>query len=129
VAFATPSEWVVYAPPPKAWGTSPPWRYAERPDEVLAALAEAFARLWFETELPAEDAALRPAAELFALAVAVLFLRLAEGPAAGDQFMVMEKRTRKLPRLPQVVAALEPLVSGATPAGLAACAAALAAAQ
>jgi hypothetical protein len=36
----------------------------------------------------------------------VLFLREAEGPAAGDQFMLMEQRARRLPQLPAVVAAL-----------------------
>jgi hypothetical protein len=36
-----------------------------------------------------------------------LFLRQAEGAAAGDQFMLMEKQTRRLPQLPAVVAVLE----------------------
>jgi hypothetical protein len=94
-------ETVLCAPPPKAWGASPPWRYTERPDEVLAAFSEAFAH-------GALDAtALQPHAELWALAAAVLFLRHAEGEAAGDQFMLMEKRTRNLPHLPHAVMALE----------------------
>lgn len=107
----TATEIVLVQPPPKAWGASPPWRYNERPDEVEAALAEAYARHLFETGLPAEQAALQPHAAVFALAAAVLFLRQAEGEAAGDQFMMMEKRTRNLPRLPVVVMALEPLLA------------------
>jgi hypothetical protein len=111
VAARSAQEVVVCAPPPKAWGASPPWRYTERPDEVLATVSEAFVRCLFETDLPAEHETLRPRAGVFALGAAVLFLRQAEGDAAGDQFMVMEKRTRNLPHLPDVVAALEPLLA------------------
>jgi hypothetical protein len=111
VTLQTADEVVLIQPPPKAWGASPPWRYNERPDEVEAALAEAYARQLFETSLPAEHAALQPHAGVFALAAAVLFLRQAEGDAAGDQFMMMEKRTRNLPKLPAVVLALEPLLA------------------
>jgi hypothetical protein len=107
----TANEVVLVQPPPKAWGTSPPWRYNERPDEVEAALAEAYARHLFETNLPSAHAALKPHAGIFALAAAVLFLRQAEGDAAGDQFMLMEKRTRNLPKLPAVVSALELLLA------------------
>lgn len=94
-------ERVLCAPPPKAWGASPPWRYNERPDEVLAAFSEAFAHSALEAT------ALKPQAGLWALAAAVLFLRQAEGDGAGDQFMLMEKRTRNLPQLPTAVLALE----------------------
>lgn len=94
-------ETVLCAPPPKAWGASPPWRYNERPDEVLAAFSEALAHSALEAT------ALAPQAALFALAAAVLFLRQAEGEAAGDQFMLMEKRTRNLPQLPKAVLAME----------------------
>lgn len=111
VAARSAEEVMVCAPPPIAWGTSPPWRYSERPDEVLAALSEAFTRLLFEIHLPSEHEPLRPRAGVFALASAVLFLRQAEGEAAGDQFMVMEKRTRNLPNLPAVVAVLEPILA------------------
>jgi len=111
VAASSASEAVVCLPPPLAWGTSPPWRYKERPDEVLAKLSEAFARFLFEDGLPAAHAALQPHAEVFALASAVLFLRQAEGDAAGDQFMVMEKKTRGLKNLPAVVAALETVLA------------------
>ena len=41
----------------------------------------------------------------------MLFLRQAEGDAAGDQFMVMEKKTRGLKNLPAVVAALETVLA------------------
>jgi hypothetical protein len=94
-------------PPPLAWGTSLPWRYSERPDESLAKISETFARGLFEALAPAE---LHTKGEVFALAASVLFLRRAEGEAAGDQFMVMERKTRGLKNLPAVVAALEPLV-------------------
>jgi hypothetical protein len=90
-------------PPPAAWGTSPPWRYDERPDEVLAAVAEALAQGLIEAERPA----LGTDAKVLSLAAAVLFLREAEGPAAGDQFMLMEQRARRLPQLAAVAAALE----------------------
>lgn len=111
VTVPTATEVALIQPPPKAWGTSPPWRYNERPDEVEAALAEAYARHWFETSLPAEHATLKPHAGVFALAATVLFLRQAEGDAAGDQFMIVEKRTRNLPKLPAVVMALEPVLA------------------
>jgi hypothetical protein len=97
----------VAQPPPPAWGTSPPWRYRDRPDEVLAVLAATLAEALFQRCLPAEHRALAPHAGTFALAAAVLFLRQAIDPAAGDQFMVMEKKARRLPELPYVVAALE----------------------
>lgn len=108
VVASSASEVVVCLPPPLAWGTSPPWRYNERPDEVLAKLSEAFAHFLFEASALAD---LKPRAEVFALASAVLFLRQAEGEAAGDQFMVMEKKTRGLKNLPAVVAALEPILA------------------
>jgi hypothetical protein len=108
VAASSAGEIVICLPPPLAWGTSHPWRYKERPDEVLAKLSEAFARFLFEESAPAE---LRPRGEVFALAGAVLFLRQAEGDAAGDQFMVMEKKTRGLKNLSAVVAALEPILA------------------
>jgi hypothetical protein len=101
-------------PPPLAWGTSPPWRYGERPDEVLARAAEHLARAMILGALP------EPQAGVFGLAAAVLLLREAEGAEAADQFMLMERRTRKLPGLPGVVATL------AGKEGMAACAAALA---
>lgn len=93
-------------PPPAAWGASPPWRYDERPDEVLGAMAEILARALIQQALPAEHTALSPYAPVLGLAAAVLFLRQAEGPAAGDQLMLMEQRARGLPSLPAVVAAL-----------------------
>ena len=92
-------EIVLSQPPPAAWGASPPWRYGERPDEVLGAVAEGLARPLFEQARSEQAAAL-------ALAAAVLFLRQAEGPAAADQFMLMEQRARKLPHLPSLVEAL-----------------------
>lgn len=107
VAAVSPAEVVVALNPPIAWGTSHPWRYAERPDEVLARLSEAFLVQLFSRNLPPSFSAMRAGAELFGLAGAVLFVRQAEGQAAGDQFMVMEKKTRGLKGLPAVVAALE----------------------
>jgi hypothetical protein len=95
-------------PPPSAWGASPPWRYDERPDEVLGVAAEALARALIEAGLVDERVAqvLRLHAGVVGLAAAVLFLREAEGEAAGDQFMLMEQRGRRLPKLPEVVEAL-----------------------
>ncbi len=107
LAFEANGDLFICQPPPPAWGTSPPWRYSERPDEVLAVLATTAAQALFERLLPPEYASLRAHALTFALAVAVLFLRHTEDPAAGDQFMVMEKKARKLPELPRVVTALE----------------------
>jgi hypothetical protein len=104
---ASANEMVVCVPPPLAWGTSLPWRYNERPDESLAKISEAFGRCLFE-DLAPDD--LKAKNEIFALAASVLFLRQAEGEAAGDQFMVMERKTRGLKNLPAVVTALEPLV-------------------
>lgn len=120
VAVSSPSEVVVTAPPPLAWGTSPPWRYSERPDEALAIISEAFARFLLEDALPLEW---RTRTEELGLAAAVLFLRQAEGPDAGDQLMVMQKRTRGLNQLPATVAALEAILAdrraGRYPAGVA----------
>ena len=91
---------VLSQPPPLAWGTSVPWRYNERPDEVLGAVGEGLARPLFEQAGVDEPAVL-------ALAAAVLFLRQVEGAQAADQFMLMEGRARKLPQLPALVASLE----------------------
>jgi hypothetical protein len=104
VACGSAGEVVVSAPPPLAWGSSPPWRYSERPDEALAVIAEAFARFRFAEQLPAD---LQPRAEALGVAAAVLCLREAEGPEAGDQLLVMQKKTRGLKQLPAMVAALE----------------------
>lgn len=104
VAASSATEIVVTAPPPIAWGTSNPWRYSERPDEALAIISEAFARFLFAEVAPAQ-------ADVLGLAAAVLFLREAEGPDAGDQFMVMEKKTRGLKQLPAVVASLENILA------------------
>ena len=91
---------IMYAPPPLAWGASPPWRYNERPDEVLAMVTQTAARHFVEPHLP-------DGAEALSLAASVLFLRQAEGQAAGDQFMVIQKKTRGWRGLPGVVSALE----------------------
>lgn len=90
---------VLSQPLPAAWGDSPPWRYAERPDEVLGALAQALARLLFEQ-------AHAPGRPALAQAAAVLFLRRTEGADAANQFMLMEQRARQLPNLPAFVEAL-----------------------
>jgi hypothetical protein len=108
VAFDNAAEIVVTAPPPIAWGSSPPWRYSERPDESLAVIAEAFARHRCSAALPADRAS---QSETLGVAAAVLFLREAEGPEAGDQLMVMQKKTRGLKQLPAVVAGLETLLA------------------
>jgi hypothetical protein len=100
VLVKRPGQWVLSQPPPAAWGASPPWRYGERPDEVLAAVAEELARPLFEQAQAPEPGAL-------AAAAAVLFLRQAEGAEAADQFMLMEQRARKLPQLPRLVDTLE----------------------
>ncbi|MDW8326096.1 MAG: hypothetical protein RMK99_05985 [Anaerolineales bacterium] len=107
VAFGNTSKVVVTAPPPLAWGSSLPWRYSERPDEVLAVVAETLARYRFSAGLPAERAS---PSEVLGVAAAVLFLREAEGPDAGNQLMIMQKKTRGLKQLPAVVAALERLL-------------------
>jgi hypothetical protein len=99
MAARTEDEIVLSQPPPSAWGASPPWRYGERPDEVLGAVAEGLARPLFEQAQAPEPAVL-------ALAAAVLLLRQAEGAEAADQFMLMEQRARKLPQLPGLVEAL-----------------------
>jgi hypothetical protein len=91
---------VLSQPPPLAWGTSAPWRYNERPDEVLGAVGEGLARPLFERAGVDQPAA-------WALAAAVLFLRQAEGAQAADQFMLMEGRARKMPQLPALVESLQ----------------------
>lgn len=116
VACASAAEIVVASHPPIAWGTSHPWRFAERPDEALALISDAFARFLFA------EAGLAERAEVLGAAAAVLFLRQAEGAAAGDQYMVMEKKARGLKTLPAAVAALEPVLTarraGQYPGGL-----------
>jgi hypothetical protein len=107
VTVSSATDLIVYAPPPKAWGTSPPWGYAERPDEVLATTSEALARFIFENNLPADQLSFKPLQETFGLAAAVLFLREAEGAAASEQLMMMEKKTRRLGNLPAAVSAIE----------------------
>jgi hypothetical protein len=85
--------------PPAAWGDSPPWRYDERPDEVLGALADGLARPLFEQPHT-------PGGPAPALAAAVQFLRQTDGADAANQFMLMEQRARQLPNLPEFVEAL-----------------------
>ena len=99
LALSSGDRLILCAPPPLAWGASPPWRYDERPDEVLATLCQTAARDLVEPHLPAD-------AEALSLAAAVLFIRQAEGDAAGDQFMVIQKKTRGWRGLPGVVSAL-----------------------
>lgn len=111
VGAVSATETVVAIHPPIAWGSSHPWKYNERADEVFAKLSEALARTIFDASLPEAHSALRKHGEAFSLAAAVLFLRQAEGDAAGDQFMVMEKKTRGIKHLPAVVAALEPILA------------------
>jgi len=100
-------EVVIALHPPMAWGESHPWKYNERPDEVMAKLSEALAQYLFLASVPE----MKAHAEAFGLAAAVLFLRQAEDEAAGNQYMVMEKKTRGIKHLPAVVAALEPLLA------------------
>lgn len=99
-------EMLVCQPPPSAWGTSPPWRYNERPDQVLGTVASALATALFERVLSGDPAGTGSRAALLGAGAAVLFLREAEDEAAGDQFMLMEKKARGWPRLPMVVTAL-----------------------
>ena len=108
VGVATPVDLVAIVPPPIAWGSSTPWRYDERPDETLAAVAHAFGSALVAdgaldqvgVTLAPEDRPAVPAA------VAVLALRAFEGQAAADQYQVLAKRTLGLRGLPAVVAAL-----------------------
>jgi hypothetical protein len=100
LALNTRDALIVYAPPPLAWGTSPPWRYDERPDEVQAMVSQAYTGFLFAEQLPGVNA------EALGLAAAVLFLRQAEGDAAGNQFMVIQKKMRGWRGLPGVVDAL-----------------------
>jgi len=104
VLVETDGQVVLSQPPPPAWGASPPWRYRERPDEVLGAVAEGLAQPLFARSQAMLSTGQTPAT--LALAAAVLFLRQTEGAAAADQFMLMEARARKLPRLPALVQAL-----------------------
>ncbi len=104
LALEADNRLIIYAPPPLAWGASPPWRYNERPDEVLAMVSQTAARRFVEPHLPA-------GAEALGLAAAVVFLRQAEGQAAGDQFMVIQKKTRGWRGLPGVVNALETVLA------------------
>lgn len=108
IGVATPVDLVAVVPPPIAWGSSTPWRYDERPDETLAAVAHAFGSALLAdgaldqvgVTLAPEDRPAVPAA------VAVLALRTFEGQAAADQYQVLAKRTLGLRGLPAVVAAL-----------------------
>ena len=112
LAWTASEALLVYAPPPLAWGTSPPWRYNERPDEVLAMVCQAYAGVLFAQHLPGLAAVkVTAGAEALALAAAVLFLRQAEGDAAGDQFMVIQKKVRGWRGLPGVVSALAALLA------------------
>jgi hypothetical protein len=108
VAASGDGELVLSQPPPPAWGASTPWRYGDRPDEVLASLAEGLTRGLLVTALPARLPTLAPLAVAgLPLAAAVLYLRQAQGAAAADQFMLMEQRMRGLPQLTAMVGALE----------------------
>jgi hypothetical protein len=109
VAAAEADRLVVASPPPLAWGASPPWRYGERPEEALAAVAAAMAQ-HLSTAL-APDLAGDRRAQL-AAAVASLALRDQFGPDAADQYVLIEKRTHKWPGLPALAATLNDLRRG-----------------
>src|SRR3712207_8203731 len=64
--------------------------------EVLAGLAATAAEALFRRHLPPAQAALEAHALPFGLAAAVLFLRQAIDPAAGDQFMVIDRKSTRL---------------------------------
>lgn len=106
-------EVVALVPPPPAWGASPPWRYAERPDETLATACLAFCRFIFDDLVAANCeplvsvAGLHRAGELFSLAATGLFLHEAEGASASGSFLMLERKTRKLDALPAAIRALE----------------------
>lgn len=108
IGVATAVDVVAVVPPPIAWGSSTPWRYDERPDETLAAVAQAFgSALVADGSLEQVGAPITPEDRgAVPAAVAVLALRDFEGQAAADQYQVLARRTLGLTGLPGVVAAL-----------------------
>ncbi len=106
VAAAEADRLVVASPPPLAWGASPPWRYGERPEEALASVAAAIGH-HLSTALAPELTGDQRAQ--LATAIASLVLRDQFGPDAADQYVLIEKRTRKWPGLPALAATLSDL--------------------
>lgn len=109
IGVATAVDVVAVVPPPIAWGSSTPWRYDERPDETLAAVAQAFGSALVADGALATVGAPIAAADVGAVpaAVAVLALHEYEGQAAAAQYQVLAKRTLGLTGLPAVVGALQ----------------------
>jgi len=101
VAVRAPEGWFVLLPPPRAWGASPPWRYAERPDEVLAEVCRAAAGALYAVRAGAQAAA----AGVVGRGAAVNFLRQALDEAAARSYQMMETRAG-YPDLPAVAEAL-----------------------
>lgn len=108
IGVVTAVDVVAIVPPPIAWGSSTPWRYTERPDETLAAVAQAFGSALVADDALAQVGAPIAEADRAAVpaAVAVIALRTFEGQAAADQYQVLAKRTLGLKSLPAVVGAL-----------------------
>jgi len=107
---------IIAVPPPKAWGASSPWPYAEWADEVMFRVMRALAGQLFATDLAdASDEQKR----LATYAAAILFLETAFGEATGMAFLVQKKREDSLPRLPLAVEAVRDHIADPNQASLA----------
>lgn len=102
VATVGPRGLAVLLPPPKAWGSSLPWRYSERPDDTLSAAGIAFAEALLPEALRRDGLA-----ELAAKALAAILLRETEGLPAAESFVMLEKKSKGLARLPEAVRAVD----------------------
>ena len=91
---------VAAVPPPKAWGASSPWPYAEWADEVLGRIVRELAGALLGSEMVGGTA---EQMTLMKYATAALFLETAFGEDTGLSFMVQKKREEKLPQLPLAI--------------------------
>lgn len=105
VATAGPEGVTALVPPPKAWGSSLPWRYSERADEALAAACVVFAEAILRRSRPNEGEA--GWGERAGKALAVILLREVEGGPAAESYLLMERKSPGLAQLPEVVRAVE----------------------
>jgi len=91
---------IAVVPPPKAWGASSPWPYAEWADEVLGRVVRELAGALLASEMGGASA---DQLKLMKFATAVLFLEEAFGEDTGMSYMVQKKREEGIPQLPLAV--------------------------
>jgi hypothetical protein len=98
---AVNDEWALLLPPPQAWGTSPPWPYAEDPGWVVGVVCAAFVNRLLAAQAPAYTAR---DLLLQTHALTALCLERELDELEGQAYMLRMKKAADLPDLPQTIA-------------------------